>query len=76
MRELPHKTASFLHGYGKSPKRLISYIRMKMTPITDVNKHNKRRIRVFLFHLDNSKYLPKVLNLNKYKVKKTTEAMK
>lgn len=30
----------------KSPKRLISYIRMKMTQIIDVNKPNKRRMKV------------------------------
>lgn len=55
----------------KSPKRLISSIRLKMTQVTDAKKQNKNLL--FLLKL---KYISKLLNPKKYKVKKNTADMK
>lgn len=65
----------------KSPKGLISHIKMKMTQIIDVNKQNERsRIpffkKSFLFPEDNSKDPPKLLNPKKFKLRENMEAIK
>ena len=65
----------------KSPKGLISHIKMKMTQIIDVNKqHERSRIpffkKSFLFPDDNSKDSPKLINPKKYNMRKNIEAIK
>ena len=67
----------------KSPKGLISHIKMKMTQIIDVNKQNERSRRPFfkkkksfLFPDDNSKDPPKLLNPKKCNLRKNMEAIK
>lgn len=75
MRDLAIKQHHFsMVTETKSPKRLISYIRMKMTQITDVNKQNKEASR-YLFHIDNLKCLSKLLNPKEYQMRKNMEAI-